>query len=404
MNTKDAQAELDHSPWKKVFYFPIVVTILVALIVLAFTWPTKTSEPKDLPIGITGPAASVVQTEEALEANAEGVFDFHIVGDRAAAEQQIKEREIYGAIILNEGAAPEVLTAPAANAGVAQMLNGVAQQMSMHARTAALEGQKAQLQAAIDAGGEGAEPALQQMAQLDAQIQAQQAMTATVTPVVSLSEDDPNGSAFSVSAFPLVLGGMLGGMMTMFSLKGVWRRLTAARIYAILGGLVVTLILHSWFGFVGGSFGAVWGTLMLSITGTAFFILGISSILGNGAGAAIGAGLTMLFANPLSGAAAPWQYTPGPWGLLGQHMIPGASTSLLRSISYFPDAPVAREVTIMILWVLFGLLLNFIGLVMAKRKVAASVRAAENHERIREEARQEVHEQYLGSSVRAEVS
>lgn len=269
----------------------------------------------------------------------------------------------------------------------------------MQARTTALEDQRGKLQATIDAGGEGTEPALHQVVQLDVQLQEQQAVTVTVTPVVSLSEDDPNGAAFSVSAFPLVLGGMLGGMMTIFSLKGVWRCLVAASIYAVLGGLAVTLILHSWFGFVGSSFGAVWGTLILSIMGTAFFIRSISSILGSGAGA----GLTMLFANPLLGAATPWQYTPGTWGLLGQYMISGASTSLLRSISYFPDAPVAREVTTLILLVLFGLLLNFIGLDMAKRKVTVSALAAENHERIREEACEELHEQYRGAPMRAEV-
>lgn len=374
MNTQDAADEVLHSPWKKALVLPIILSIVVSVVVLAFTWPTKTSEAKNLPVAITGPAASIVQVEESIKSNAQGVFDFQIVGNRDEAVQQIEEREVYGALILQENGAPEVLTAPAASTVASQMLNNVAQTMSAQIKQQALEGQMAQLQATIDAHADDASvaQATAQLQSLQAQAEAQKAMTATVTPVVSLSEGDPNGAALTISAFPLVLAGMIGGMAVMFSLKGIWRRLTAASIYAVLSGLAIALILHTIFGFVGGNFAAIWGTLILSTLGTALFILGISANLGNAAGAAIGAGLTMLVANPLSGASSPWQFTPEPWGQIGQWLIPGASTSLLRSISYFPDASVAHELTVLFGWVIFGVLLNIVGYIRAKKQLAWS--------------------------------
>lgn len=48
-------------------------------------------------------------------------------------------------------------------------------------------------------------------------------------------------------------------------------------------------------------------------------------------------------------------------GAIGQYLVPGASNWLLRSISYFPDAPAASQWWTLIAWTLLGLVLTSIG-------------------------------------------
>src|SRR4051794_28233316 len=48
----------------------------------------------------------------------------------------------------------------------------------------------------------------------------------------------------------------------------------------------------------------------------------------------------MFVANPISGAAQPYEFIAGPWGEIGQFFVPGAGSSLIRQISFFPDASV----------------------------------------------------------------
>ena len=102
-----------------------------------------------------------------------------------------------------------------------------------------------------------------------------------------------------------------------------------------------------------GNFGLVWLAFGLSAMATATFILGCTAILG-APGIGIGAVVTMLLGNPLSGAQAPWQFMVEPWGRIGQYLVPGASNTLLRSLSYFPDAPMAQQWWTLMAWVAAG--------------------------------------------------
>ncbi len=105
------QETTDRSSWLKVITTSVLASLVVALIVLAFTWPTKTMEAKNLPVSIAGPEVTVSQFEQSLKDQGIETFDLKQASSREEAEQQIKQRETYGAIIFTEGAAPEVLTA-----------------------------------------------------------------------------------------------------------------------------------------------------------------------------------------------------------------------------------------------------------------------------------------------------
>lgn len=313
---RTAQTAGPGSHLAKVVGVSLVAAVVVTIFVLAFTWPTKTSTAHDLPVSVAGPDRAVAQFEDELKGRTGDTFDFVAADSRDQAVDQIKHRETYGAVILSAPTeAPEVLTAPAANSAATQILSGLADQMPTQAHQ---------------------------------------------TAVVPLSDEDSNGSGLSAAAFPLVLGGMIGGVLITFLVKGVWRRLIAALGYGILAGLSLTLILHTWFGFVQGNFGLVWLAFGLSAMATATFILGCTAILGT-PGIGVGAVVTLLIGNPLSGAMAPWQFMVEPWGRIGQFLVPGASNTLLRSLSYFPDAPTAQQWWTLVVWVALGVALTSFG-------------------------------------------
>jgi hypothetical protein len=290
---------------------------LLTVLVLAFLWPAVTSEPHDLPVAVAGPVPAVEPFTQALEARAPGGFDVVAAQDRAAAVDLIQTREVYGAVVL--GAEPEILTASGGSPLVAQQLTALA-------------------------------PVLQ--AQLGAPV--------PVTDIVPLVPGDPRGAVLGAITFPLVIGGMIGGIAISLAVVGVWRRVTAVLGYSVLGGLAIAGVLQGWFGALAGSYAVNAGIVALAILAIAGVIVGFVSVVGR-AGIAIGPVLFLLVANPIASAAQPWQMLPEPWGAIGQWMPPGAAATLLRDESYFPHADTAALWVALASWALLGLLLATVG-------------------------------------------
>ena len=270
------------------------LAVVVTLITLAFTWPTVTSDAKDLPIAVAGPAAATAPFEQGLDERAPGVFDVATVADRAAAVDLIETREVYGAVVL--GDSPEILTATAGSALVAQ-----------------------------------------QLAALSPVLAEQVGAPVPVTDVVPLGSGDPRGAILGLITLPLVMGGMIGGILVSILVVGVWRRVTAVAASAVFGGLAVAGVLQGMFGAIEGSYLVNAGIIGLAIFGIASTIVGFVSVVGR-RGIAIGPVLFLLIANPIAAAAQPWQMLLAPWGAIGQWMPPGAAAALLRDESYFPRA------------------------------------------------------------------
>lgn len=59
MNAETVKGNLLTTPLSKIIRTALIATTIVTLIVLAFTWPTKTSEPHDVPISVAGSAERV---------------------------------------------------------------------------------------------------------------------------------------------------------------------------------------------------------------------------------------------------------------------------------------------------------------------------------------------------------
>ena len=245
----------------------------------------------------------------------------------------IKDRRVYGAIVL--GAKPEVLTSSAASTVSNQLLTGIAEE---------LQGQLS------------ATAAAQAAATHTAPVQ----VSVALTDVVPLSSSDPRGAGLTAAAFPLVLGGILGGALITVVAVGTWRRVTAILVYSVVAGLGLAGILQGWFGVLQGNYFANAGVIGLTLLGIGSIIVGFSSIVGR-IGAAIGPVLFLLIANPISSATAPLELLPKPWGLVGQWFPPGAGSTLLRDISYFPHAPVTFPWLVLGTWAVVGLALSIIG-------------------------------------------
>ncbi|MDR2256048.1 MAG: ABC transporter permease [Arthrobacter sp.] len=327
------------TPWGKAIGLGLGASLAVLLIVLAFLWPSKTSTAQNLPVSIAGPEQAVTAIEAQLKEKAPDLLDLKPAADRAEAERQIRERETYGAIVLSATGAPEVLTAPAAGAAGTQVVT--------------------QLAATLQAG-------------LTAQAQATgtQAPQVTVTAVVPLSETDPNGTGLTAAAFPLALGGVIGGVMVSLLIRGTWQRFAAAATFAAAAGGLMVWVMQAWFGYLQGNAWLNFLAIGLTILATATFMIGCVKLLGR-PGMALGPIVTVLLGNPLSGTTAPWQFLPEPWGAIGQHLVPGAGNTLLRNLSYFPDAPTAAQWLTLAAWVVFGALLAIIGHGVHSRRTPA---------------------------------
>jgi hypothetical protein len=280
----------------------LVVPLVVALVLTLFAWPTAKLEPRDLPVGVAGPAAATAPIEERLEAR-EGAFDLHRYAGEAAAREAIEDREVYGAFVATP-AGPKVLTASAASPAVAQQLTHAADEAG------------AKVEDVVQAG--------------------------------------PKAPALASSVLPLVIAGVLVGVVAALASPRGLGRAGLAVAGSALTGLAATAIVQGWLDVVEGDWVANAGVLSLTVLAIAATLAGLYAVVGR-AGLAIGA-LTMIFVgNPFSGVGSAPELLPEPAGAIGQLLPPGAGGNLLRSTGFFDGAGGARPLTVLAIWAAAGL-------------------------------------------------
>ncbi|MFD1825804.1 MULTISPECIES: hypothetical protein [Mumia] len=304
--------------WGRVLGAATLAALVVTLVVAAFTWPAATTTPQNLPVAITGPAPAIQTVEQQLETSAPGRFDLVEVADRDAAVAAVEQREVYGGLVLGEE--PEVLTASAAGGASHQAMTRLADELG--------------------------------------QVSAD--MPVTISDVVGLDADDAQGVGITAAAFPLVLGGMIGGIVVALLVGGRSRRLVAVGVYAVVAATLTTTVLHGWFGILPGDPLALTAGIGLSLLATSALIAGLASVLGP-PGIGVGAAITLLIGNPISAASQPTEFLPWIWGDLGQLFVPGAAVTLVRSLAYFPDADLTQSLIVLGAWTLVGLALIVVG-------------------------------------------
>lgn len=303
------------SPIVRAVGIAIGVSVLVGLLVSWFSWPAKSLHPRDLPIVVAGPAPAVAAFSEQLAGAQPGAFEVTTVADAAAADQALRDRRAYAAFILG-GDGVALHTASGASPTVAALLGQAAQQL----------------------GGGNA---------------------VTVVDVMPGSPEDPRGSGFGAGFLPLVLTGMVAGILLSVTVSGRTARFAGLGTFAALAGLVGAAVLHG-LGVIAGSYLAAAGVLALLALAVSGAIMGLAAVLG-APGIGLGALLVFLVGNPISSVGGAPELLPQPWGTIGQLLPPGAGGTLLRSVAFFDGAGAAAPLWTLIAWSAVGLALIGVG-------------------------------------------
>jgi uncharacterized membrane protein YeaQ/YmgE (transglycosylase-associated protein family) len=301
---------------RRVIAVAVLIPIGLGLLVSWFAWPAREIEPRDLPVVVAGPQPAAGAFASQLAAARPGAFTVTVVDTEAAADDALRHRGAYAAFVLT-GSAPALHTASAASPAVAQALTALAQQL-----------------------GRGP--------------------TVAVVDVVPGTADDPRGAGFGSGFLPLVLAGLVAGVLLSF-LVPTWRsRLAGVFGYAVIAGLVGSLVLV-WLGLVpGSSYLACAPALSLVALAISSAVTGLGALLGR-PGIALAVLVIFLFGIPISAVAAAPELLPQPWGTVGQLLPAGAAGNLLRSAAFFDWHGAAGPLWTLAAWAVGGLILVVIG-------------------------------------------
>jgi hypothetical protein len=296
--------ELPHRPPPAAI---LLIPVAVALVLTLFAWPSARLEPRDLPIGVAGAPVAAEAIEQRLAAD-DGRFELHRYTNGAAARDAIEDRDIYGAFVATAGGVM-VLTASGASQAVAQLLDRAAGEIEERGPAGAVEVQD-------------------------------------VVPA-------PRGAALASSVLPLVLAGILTGVVSFLLASGLGR-VGLLVVGSVLAGLAATAIVQSWLDVVEGNWAANAAALSLTVLAISSFVAGLWALLGELGGILAALGM-VLIGNPFSGVGSAPELLPEPVGALGQLMPPGAGGNLLRSTGFFDGAAAGGHVAVLVAWALVGL-------------------------------------------------
>lgn len=316
--------------------------VALTLLVVTFAWPAARGEPEGLAVAVTGDQALVDGFLAGAEEGLGEIVELEQVDSRTAATAGVEDRTYIGALVLTQGA-PEVVTASAAGATSASLMAGITQQLQNTLDTqlyGALHG-------AVRASPDPAAAASQLPAELP---------TVTLTDLAPYTEGDQNGAGITAAGIPLTVGALLSGLLMSFTIRGRAQRIGAVLGFGVTAGLLLTLTLTTWLEIYEAPFGLVWLALSLSLASTSGLFVGLHAALGR-AGIGVAAALTLFAAMPWAAFAVPHQFLPAGLGYFGQWLIPGATTTLARNISYFPEAATAQQWWLLGGWLLLGMLL-----------------------------------------------
>jgi hypothetical protein len=252
-----------------------------------------------------------------------GAFDVHRYADAAAATEAIEEREVYGAVV----AAPDGLTLLIASAASPTVAGLLRENL--------------------------ADP------------------QATVLDVVAADPDDPRGAAFASMILPLVLAGIIGGVIVALLGRPGLRQVGILAATAAACGLVTIVMVQSWLAIIEGPWLLNAGVVALTVLAIASVIAGLKALIGP-PGIALGALLIVFVGNPWSGIASAPELLPKAAGFIGQLLPPGAGGNLLRNTAFFDGAGGGGQLAVLLVWTALGLGAITAGAVMQRRRTAVT--------------------------------
>lgn len=271
-----------------------LATLVMALALVAFTWPSGRLAPRDLPVGVVGPAPAAVATGQG--------YHLHRYATAAAARGAIRDRRVYGAF-----AGGQTFIATAASPAVAQRLR--------HASPAD-----------------------------------------TVTDLAPGTRHDAQAVTVASMSLPISVLGIFLGALSALTATRKRDQLLALLGGGVIAGLLASLVTKTWLGAIPGSWLLLAGSVALAVLAVGTLVVGLIARLGP-PGIGVAAVLTMLVGNAWSGASAAPELLPAPASFIGRLLPAGAFGQLARSVGWFDGAGAAAHVAVLLGWQAVGLAL-----------------------------------------------
>ncbi|MDH6522307.1 DUF3533 domain-containing protein [Streptomyces sp. SAI-090] len=306
----------------------------------AFHSPT----PSRIPIAVAAPAAVSQRAVTALNALDGRPLDARAADDAAAARQQVLDRTVDAALVVDPaGTTDTLMVASAGGPAVSQAVTTVAE------KTEAAQQRRLK--------------------------------------VVDIRPPAANDSR-SLSSFYLVIGWMVGGYLAAAilgiaagarpaNLHRTTIRLGTLAVYAAVSGLGGALIADPWLDALPGHFAALWGIGALVVFASAAATMALQVLFGiAGIGAAIG--LFVVLGNPSAGGPYPGPLLPSFWRAIGQLLPPGAGTTAVRNTMYFSGNATTGALLTLAAYAVAGILVSLAatGLRRAARRAPRAQAAA----------------------------
>jgi len=317
---------------RKVVGLAIALTALLSTLLIAFGLPALHTAPRDVPLALVAPPQAAQQLAAGLEKAQPGAFAITTAASQDEARELIRNREVYGALVVGADGL-QVDLATAASPAVAQIVTGVGQAIATQA-----------------------------------------GVTATIEDVVPTTKDDPRAVGLTAGALPIALGGVMAGVAITLAIAGTWRRVGTMALFAVLAGCAMVAVLQFVFHTFTGSYPVTSAAAILGIFATGMTVLGLEQLLGR-VGIGLAALVVVVVGNPLSGLASAPEMLPQPWGAIGQFLPPGATGTLLRNVAFFDGAAIAKPVLVLTAWLALGLVTFWIGARRSTRSRAAVLEA-----------------------------
>ncbi|MHC0429340.1 DUF3533 domain-containing protein [Streptomyces sp. O3] len=302
------------------------VLALGVLFIVSYAGAFHEQRPKDIAFGVVAPEQVRGQTVAQLERLPGSPLDPRAVADERAAREQLKDRKIYGALVVD----------PTSDTDRLLLASG---------------------------GGSAVTDALTEIV---AQAEAAQQRTATPEDVFPADSGDSRG----LSAFYLVVGWCVGGYLCAAILAISYGARPANRMRATIRLLTLAVFALA-LGLLGAVFiGPVLGALPGSVLGLAglgalvVFASGATTFALQGMAGIVGIGLTVLIivvaGNPSAGGAYQYPLLPPFWREIGPALPPGAGTWAGRSIAYFGGHAITGPLLVLAAWCAGGILLTLL--------------------------------------------
>ncbi|MFG2561684.1 DUF3533 domain-containing protein [Streptomyces sp. NPDC048496] len=307
----------------------IGVLALQLLFIASYIGALHAPKPTDVPFGVVAPQQMSAQLVTELKNLPGGPLAPRAISDAATAREQILNRAIDGALIVNPaGPTDTVLVASGGGAALASSLTAIMEKVGLTRQR-----------------------------------------TVRSIDVAPASDQDFDG----LSSFYLVVGWCVGGYLCASilaisagsrpaNLERALIRTGAMALYSIAGGIGGAIIIGPILGALPGSIWALSGLGALVVFAVGMITLALQAL--TGIVGIVGIGLAVLIiviaGNPSAGGAFPLPMLPDFWRAIGPALPPGAGTWVARSIAYFKGNAVTGPLLVLSAWAVVGTALTLL--------------------------------------------